>query len=157
MHAFSKRLEYYLKQSGKTRSELADFLGVGRSTVSMWLKNGHVPRPETLEQICKFFKISSVDVLLGFSNNKQKCTFFEPNEYTQEELEEINKFAEFLKYKRNNKDSIDNNLKIEKLKKEKLYEEPDHLRVQAAHERTDIEVTDEMRKHDDDIMNDENF
>lgn len=35
--------------------------------------------------------------------------------------------------------------------------EPDHLRVQAAHERTDIEVTDEMRKHDDDIMSDENF
>ena len=33
----------------------------------------------------------------------------------------------------------------------------DHLILQAAHERTDIEVTDEMRKHDDDIMNDENF
>lgn len=27
----------------------------------------------------------------------------------------------------------------------------------AAHERTDIEVTDEMRQHDDDIMDDENF
>lgn len=33
----------------------------------------------------------------------------------------------------------------------------DYLRVNAAHERTDIEVTDEMKKHDDDIMNDENF
>ena len=31
------------------------------------------------------------------------------------------------------------------------------LTVQAAHERTDIEVTDEMRQHDDDIMDDENF
>ena len=29
--------------------------------------------------------------------------------------------------------------------------------LKAARERTDIEVTDEMRKHDDDIMNDENF
>lgn len=29
--------------------------------------------------------------------------------------------------------------------------------LQAAHERTDVEVTDEMRKHDDDIMNDDNF
>lgn len=27
----------------------------------------------------------------------------------------------------------------------------------AAHERTDIRVTDEMRKHDDDIMNDDEF
>lgn len=27
----------------------------------------------------------------------------------------------------------------------------------AAHERTDVEITDEMRKHDDDIMDDDNF
>lgn len=31
------------------------------------------------------------------------------------------------------------------------------LEVVAAHERTDIEVTDEMRQHDDDIMDDDNF
>lgn len=30
-----------------------------------------------------------------------------------------------------------------------------HTELNAAHERTDIEVTDEMRKHDDDIMNDD--
>lgn len=29
--------------------------------------------------------------------------------------------------------------------------------LNAAHERTDIETTEEMKKHDDDIMNDENF
>lgn len=29
--------------------------------------------------------------------------------------------------------------------------------LNAAHERTDIEATEEMKKHDDDIMNDENF
>ena len=29
--------------------------------------------------------------------------------------------------------------------------------LNAAHERTDIEVTDEMRKHDDDIMDDDEF
>lgn len=37
-------------------------------------------------------------------------------------------------------------------KKEKAYLEP-----QAAHERTDIEVTDDMRKHDNDIMDDDAF
>jgi len=31
------------------------------------------------------------------------------------------------------------------------------ITLNAAHERTDIEVTDEMRKHDDNIMDDENF
>lgn len=29
--------------------------------------------------------------------------------------------------------------------------------VNAAHERTDIKITDEMQKHDNDIMDDENF
>lgn len=31
----------------------------------------------------------------------------------------------------------------------------DHLEIMAAHERTDIKVTDEMRKHDKDIMMDD--
>ena len=38
------------------------------------------------------------------------------------------------------------------VKENKAYLEP-----QAAHERTDIEVTTEMRKHDDDIMDDDDF
>ena len=32
-----------------------------------------------------------------------------------------------------------------------------HLLPKASHERTDIEVTNEMRQHDDDIMNDPDF
>ena len=32
-----------------------------------------------------------------------------------------------------------------------------HLEVNAAHARTDIDVTEEMEKHDDDIMDDEDF
>lgn len=38
----------------------------------------------------------------------------------------------------------------------KIYSK-NHLEPQAAHERTDIDVTDDMRKHDDDIMNDDAF
>lgn len=45
-------------------------------------------------------------------------------------------------------DYSDNLLKIQQME-----EEQEHLIPVAAHERTDIEVTDEMRKHDDDLMN----
>lgn len=38
----------------------------------------------------------------------------------------------------------------------KIYSK-DYLVPQAAHERTDIEVTDDMRKHDNDIMDDDAF
>lgn len=36
-------------------------------------------------------------------------------------------------------------------------DEYDSKMAVAAHERTDIEVTDEMKKHDDDIMDDDDF
>lgn len=83
------------------------------------------------------------------SNDKQKeilglgdtfdtiAAHFDGNEYTEDELEEIRQFAEFVKSKRKDTD--------------------DHLQVNAAHERTDIEVTDEMRKHDEELMDDDNF
>lgn len=38
-----------------------------------------------------------------------------------------------------------------------LYNDDYELEVRAAHTRTDIEVTKEMIKHDDDIMDEENF
>lgn len=39
--------------------------------------------------------------------------------------------------------------------KNNIIDIPEHLQVRAAHERTDIEVTEEMRQHDDDIMDDD--
>lgn len=38
-----------------------------------------------------------------------------------------------------------------------LYNDDYQTELAAAHERTDISVTDEMKKHDDEIMDDENF
>lgn len=38
-----------------------------------------------------------------------------------------------------------------------LQKDKSHLEPQAAHERTDIKVTDEMLKHDDDIMDNDDF
>lgn len=43
------------------------------------------------------------------------------------------------------------------LNMQRMEEEQLHLIPVAAHARTDIEVTDEMRQHDMDIMNDPNF
>lgn len=38
-----------------------------------------------------------------------------------------------------------------------IYSSKNHLSPQAAHERIDIEITDDMREHDDDIMDDDAF
>jgi len=47
---------------------------------------------------------------------------------------------------------LSNIVPINKPKEEQIHRIP-----KASHERTDIEVTDEMRQHDDDIMNDPDF
>ena len=50
-----------------------------------------------------------------------------------------------------------NSVYTSEIKEAKVYniypeQSNNHLSVLAAHERTDVEVTDEMRKHDQDIM-----
>ena len=83
------------------------------------------------------------------SNDKQKeilglgdtfdtiAAHFDGDEYTENELEEIRQFAEFVKSKR--KDAAD------------------HLQVNAAHERTDIDIPEGTDTSEDDIMDDNNF
>lgn len=43
------------------------------------------------------------------------------------------------------------------LKVQKMEEEQLHLMPDAAHDRTDIKPTDEMKKHDDDLMDNDEF
>lgn len=47
--------------------------------------------------------------------------------------------------------------RVEELTHFDKYTTPKHLLLNAAHERTDIEVTKEMLQHDEDIMDDDDF
>lgn len=58
---------------------------------------------------------------------------FSGDEYTKEELEEIRQFAEFVKSKRKNTPNFSAN---------------------AAHDRTDIEITPEERAADENMLDD---
>lgn len=78
-------------------------------------------------------KLVDGKLVQNISSPTTLAAHFDGDEYTKEELAEIRQFADFVKSKRKD-----------------LYPE-----VNAAHGRTDIEVTDEMRQHDDDIMNDD--
>ena len=47
--------------------------------------------------------------------------------------------------------------RVEELTHFEKYTTPEHLLLNAAHERTDIEITEEMLQYDEDIMDDEIF
>lgn len=63
MTYFGSRLRYLRKQDGVTQQQLADSLGVAKSTISMYENGQREPDFDTLEAIADFFNVNI-------------CTFF---------------------------------------------------------------------------------
>lgn len=92
--------------------------------------------------------VSDEDIGNAFANDNlfdivNNITAFSPSERNH-----IIKYLQLLEINRKKADKyIDQLLSIQNMEND--------LVVQAAHERTDIKVTDDMRKHDDDLMDDD--
>ena len=59
----AKNLRKYLDNTGTSQAELADALGVHASNVTLWLKEKTTPRPEMVDKICRYFKISKEELM----------------------------------------------------------------------------------------------
>ena len=145
---FSKKLRFYLSQNSMTQVELAKKLGVGTTTVYNWCNGIKSPRMDKVDAMCELFGCSRADLvdentvfptpILSESAQKLLSDFSKLNEKGQfKVLEDTHNLTLLSAYTEGFKES-----------------EPDYLMPKAAHERTDIDVTEEMRKHDDDIMKD---
>ncbi len=110
MGNFNKVLKSLRLSNGMTQDELAQILKISRSTVGMYEKGDREPDYETLEAIADYFNVS-IDYLLGRENTTVRlinplnapttlAAHFDGDTYTESELEEIKKFAEFVKFKR---------------------------------------------------------
>lgn len=110
MGNFNKVLKSLRLSNGMTQDELAQILKISRSTVGMYEKGDREPDYETLEAIADYFNVS-IDYLLGRENTTVRlinplnapttlAAHFDGDTYTESELEEIKKFAEFVKSKR---------------------------------------------------------
>ena len=136
----------------KSIREFTTAIQMPYTTVDSLLKRGiKKASVDNVMKICSFLKISADALVDGrietseesFHDVDTLAAHFDAQNFTEDELDEIMNFVEFVKNKR----------KSEKERFTKYSE----LLPNAAHERTDIDVTDEMRKYDDDIMDDENF
>jgi repressor LexA len=137
------RLAKKLKQT-----ELAKQLGVTNTTISNWENNVSKPDLDMLSYICGVLSV--------------KVSYFLDAKLPADEIS-IPEFEFIKKYRELNthgKEMVDIVLEKEYTHSTSVrasFDEKNIYMVNAAHERTDIEVTDEMRKHDDDIMDDDNF
>lgn len=91
---------------GLTLKEVADSLGVAESTVSRYessdIQNMGIDKIEALAKVLK----CSPGYLMGWESNQLHdvntlAAHFDGDEYTEEELEEIRQFAEFVKNRKN--------------------------------------------------------
>jgi transcriptional regulator with XRE-family HTH domain len=55
---FARNLRYYMDLNKKTQKDLIDDLKLTRSALSAWYTGKRLPRPELLDILCSYFKIS---------------------------------------------------------------------------------------------------
>lgn len=141
--------------------EVAAKLGKNRATVYRYENDDIKELPITvLEPLAKVLETTPAD-LMGWQNQINLLTGVNAikdqaqkdyviSKLNKEELDLICKLRQL---------SPTNRSKVVQYVKSILYtqEMEEELMPVAAHERTDIEVTDEMKKHDDDIMNDDSL
>lgn len=134
---FGERLKKSRKAMNLTQKELANLINAKHNSISNWENNQNKPDPDTIELICGTLNITP-NYLLGTNSSTDLS---------------INEQEIIKKYR-----VIDNTgKKVVNTILDREYERATLPMLKAAHERTDIKVTDEMKQHDEDIMNDENF
>lgn len=153
----SKRIERKM-----TLEDLAKSVGVSRQTIQRYESGviGNIPS-DKIELIARALDTSPA-YLMGWEQIDTNFSGKEaPKEIYDKFKNNVSKFHGEHKELLNiyEKLSSPNQKRVFTYSKNLLMNQQmeEELAVQAAHERTDIEVTDEMRQHDDDIMDDENF
>lgn len=103
MAQFDKILKLLRKEKNMSQQELADALGISKSSINMYERGERQPNFEILETIADYFNID-IDYLLGRTSKTTRlinpntiAVHFDSNEFTEEELEKIKEFAAFIK------------------------------------------------------------
>nr|WP_082111967.1 helix-turn-helix transcriptional regulator [Shouchella clausii] len=102
MMKFGDRIAQLRTRHKLTQAELAEKIGITRASLSHYEKNRREPDYETLKRIADFFDVST-DYILGREKKDVETIAAHHDDYdwSQEELEEIERFKEFVRNKRN--------------------------------------------------------
>jgi transcriptional regulator with XRE-family HTH domain len=99
---FHERLKRERKRSGLTQSELGEKFNLSKQAISTYESGSRIPNADLLKAFANFFDVS-VDFLLCETNVRHQhdvLAFHTTEDLTEEEIEEVRKYIEFLKTKR---------------------------------------------------------
>lgn len=149
--AFNDRLKESRTNAGLTQEQLSEKLGIAKSTLSGYESGNREPSIATVAKILDILDVDAnylyqdeVEKITNVVINIEEKTILEKYRELDEHGREMVDFTLEKEYERSIslKESIDN-----------VVEMSSYPETKAAHECTDIDVTDEMRQHDDNIMN----
>lgn len=94
---FNVNLQNARERQGLTQKEVAERIGVAKSTYSLYESGNREPNVQTIKKIADLLD-TSADELLGIDYSQSTiAAHFDGKEYTAEELEKIREFAAFVK------------------------------------------------------------
>ena len=97
---FNENLKYARERKGLSQKDVAEGIGVAKSTYSLYESGNREPNVQTIKKIADLLNVSADD-LLGL--NEEPATMaahFDGDEYTEEELNRIKEFVAFVKANR---------------------------------------------------------
>lgn len=155
------RIKQRRLELGLSADELALRIGKSRATIYRY-ENGDIENMPTpiLEPLAKALYTTPAQ-LMGWKMDDGDIG----NAFMADSLEdEIDSMKSFSPSEKNHFKAYINLMEINRKKVDNytkqllsIQQMENDVALVAAHERTDIEVTEDMRKHDDDIMDDDNF
>ena len=94
---FNDNLKEARLKRNLSQKEVADQIGVAKSTYSLYESGNREPSVQTIKKIADVLNVSA-DELLGLSEQPATiAAHFDGDEYTEEELDKIKEFAAFVK------------------------------------------------------------
>ena len=147
------RIKQRRLELGLTADDLADRINKSRATIYRY-ENGDIENMPTtiLEPLAKALETTPAD-LMGWNNETQDKSNNTLDEIISMLPDKLARHTYTYSKLTNTNQSLVDEYTNKVLEVQSM---TDNIAV-AAHERTDIEVTADMIKHDDDIMNDDNF
>ena len=155
MATISQRIKEGLQIRNMKQADIVEKTGINKGALSSYISGTYEPKQKNIHLIAKAL---CVDESWLMGNDV-------PMERTSIQSESLNDKVADLKLQKllayyNTLNNLGKDKAVERIKELTYipnYVEQSDTYLNAAHERTDIEVTDEMKEHDDDIMNDDNF
>lgn len=155
------RLKCARLAKGLKQQEVAEQLGIKANTISNWEKGRTEPDIDSFVKLCGIYQIDC-SALLAEVYEFDRIG----NDVSLSEYEHLKKYRSIDSHGQELVDTILDK-EYSRCTSDKALNTSDNIvampqadddqRVQAAHTRTDIEVTPEMIQHDDDLMNDDSL